>query len=110
MRLYEFVNVITDYFFRLQNCLWYYKVQDELKFFRNLQKKKTISIINQLSSSIICHKLAAYELVSDYFGFFSHLKYVFSNEEIQSAAKKLVAEYRDDLEDIFNAEIIHFPE
>lgn len=60
-------------------------------------------------SSAISQRLKAYEVICDRFGFFGQLNNL-SNEELQEAAKKLVAVYDDDLDELLCVEIIHFSE
>ncbi|CAI6376900.1 unnamed protein product [Macrosiphum euphorbiae] len=60
-------------------------------------------------SSAISQRLKAYEVICDRFGFFGQLNNL-SNEELQEAAKKLVAVYDDDLDELLCVEIINFSE
>ncbi|KAF0693319.1 zinc finger MYM-type protein 1-like, partial [Aphis craccivora] len=65
-----------------------------------------LPVIDQMSSAI-SQRLKAYEVICDRFGFFGQLNNL-SNEELQEAAKKLVAVYDDDLDELLCVEIIHF--
>lgn len=65
-------------------------------------------VIDQLSTSIN-QRLKAYEVICYCFGFFRRL-YELGHEELQKAAKQLVAVYEYDLDELLCVEIVHFAE
>lgn len=73
------------------------------------EKYKTESflpVIDQFVTSLD-HRLQAYAHISRLFGFFAHLN-ALSSDELQDAAKQLIAAYPDDLDIVFVEEIRQF--
>ena len=69
-----------------------------------------LPVIDQLDQSLT-QRIAAYDLVSQRFGFFGNLNLNTMNAaDIQSPAAKLVTAYSDDLQECLGNELVQFTE